>query len=160
MSFQLAHPGSYGGSGAGVPRIIEKSLAAAQAFKEGALLLADASDNYAECGADPVAIAAVSVSGAGADSSGFNRFAKIEFPPGKMQGIALSGTVFTAKYTGTLPAANGASYGVVRDTDSYWKVDFTDTTATRVKLVDRRTNSPENIARVVVSFLAANIQII
>jgi hypothetical protein len=160
MSFQLAHPGSFGGSGAGVPRIIEKSLAAAQAFKEGSLILADASDNYAECGADPAAIAAVSVSGCGADASGFNRFAKIEFPPGKMQGIAVNGTVFIAKYIGGLPAANGASYGVVKDADLFWKVDFTDAVNTRLKLLDRRTNSPENIARVVVSFLAANVQII
>lgn len=155
MSFQLAHP-----DGIRVPRTVEKNLAAAQAFLEGALLLADASDNYAECGADPASIAGVSVSAAGADTSGFNRFAKKEFPPGKMQAIALTGIVFSARYIGGLPAANGASYGVVRDSDLYWKVDFTETVNTRLKLVDRRTNSPENIARVLVIFLTANIQVI
>lgn len=155
MSFQLAHP-----DGIRVPRIVEKNLAAAQAFLEGALLLADASDNFAECAADPAAIAGVSVSPAGADASGFNRFAKKEFPPGKMQAIALTGVVFSARYIGGLPAANGASYGVVRDADLYWKVDFTEVAATRLKLVDRRTNSPENIARVLVIFLTANIQVI
>lgn len=160
MSFQQAHPGSYAGSGAGVPRTIEKALAAAQAFNAGALLLADASDNFAECGADPASIAGVAVSGAGTDSSGFVRFGKKEFPPGKMQAIALTGTIFTAKYVGGLPGANGASYGVVRDSDVDWKVDFTDTVATRLKLLDRRTLSPENIARVVVQFLSANIQVI
>jgi hypothetical protein len=155
MSFQLAHP-----DGVRVPRIVEKNLAAAQAFLEGALVLADASDNYAECGADPASIAGVTVSPAGADASGFNRFAKKEFPPGKMQVIALTGIVFSARYIGGLPAANGASYGVVRDSDLYWKVDFTETVNTRLKLVDRRTNSPENIARVLVIFLTANIQVI
>lgn len=161
MSFQQAYPGSYTGSGAGVPRIIEKSLAAAQVFVFGALLLADASDNFAECAADPAAIAAVSVSGAGPDATGFNRFARVEFPPGKMQGIATNGCIFTAKYLGGLPGANGATYGVTRDADLFWKVDFTKNAANqRVKLLERRTNSPENIARVVVSFLAANVQII
>lgn len=155
MSFQLAHP-----EGTAVPRIVEKNLAAAQAFLEGALLLADASDNYAECGADPASIGGVAVSAAGADASGFNRFAKKEFPPGKMQAIALPGIVFSARYVGSLPAANGASYGVVRDTDTYWKVDFAEVTNLRLKLVDRRTNSPENIARVLVIFLTANIQVI
>jgi hypothetical protein len=77
-----------------------------------------------------------------------------------MQGIALTGVVFSARYIGGLPAANGANYGVVRDTDLYWKVDFTETVNTRLKLVDRRTNSPENIARVLVIFLTANIQVI
>lgn len=160
MSFQLAHPGAYGGSGVSVPRTIEKNLAAAQAFNAGALLLADGSDNFAECGADPASIAAVAVSGAGTDSSGFVRFGKKEFPPGKMQGIALPGTIFTAKYTGALPGVNGALFGVVRDTDVDWKVDFGETVNTRLKLLDRRTTSPENIARVVVSFLSANIQVI
>jgi hypothetical protein len=63
MSFQLAHP-----DGVRVPRIVEKNLAAAQAFLEGALVLADASDNYAECGADPASIAGVTVSPAGAEN--------------------------------------------------------------------------------------------
>ncbi len=155
MSFQLAYP-----NGLKVPRIVEKSLAAAQAFEAGALLVADASDNWAECGANPASIGAVSISPAGTDSTGYVRFGKREFPPGKMQGIALTGEFFTAKYLGGLPAANGASYGVVRDTDLFWKVNFADTTNLRVKLVDRRTASPENIARVVVNFLAANVQIV
>lgn len=155
MSFQLAHP-----DGVRVPRTVEKNLAGGYAELEGALVLADASDNFAACGADPASIAGVTVAPGGADTSGFNRFAKKEFPPGKMQAIALTGIVFSARYIGGLPAANGASYGVVRDTDTYWKVDFTETVNTRLKLVDRRTNSPENIARVLVIFLAANIQVI
>jgi hypothetical protein len=38
-------------------------------------------------------------------------------------------------------------------------VDFTDTVATRLKLIGRRTNSPENIPEVEVVFLAANVQV-
>jgi hypothetical protein len=154
MSFQLAHP-----FGKDVPRTVQKPLAGGYAALEGALILADASDNFAECGADPTSIGAVAVSPGGTDTSGFVRFGKKEFPPGFMQGIVWDGEyVFSAKYVGGLPAANGGLYGVVRDSDLYWKVDFTDTTATRVRLVDRRTNSPENIARVLVRPLVANAQ--
>jgi hypothetical protein len=66
--------------------------------------------------------------------------------------------LFRAKYVGSLPAADGGSYGVVKDSDGFWKVDFTDTTATRVKLVGRLTNAPENVPEVLVTFLAANLQ--
>lgn len=155
MSFQLAHP-----VGTAVPRIVQKPLAGGYAALEGALVLADASDNWAECGADPAAIGGVALSAGGTDTSGFVRFGKKEFPPGYMQAIIWDPLyVFSARYIGGLPAANGASYGVVKDSDSYWKVDFTDTTATRVTLVDRRTNSPENIARVLVRPLVANAQL-
>lgn len=155
MSFQLAHPK---GGAQGVPRVVEKPLAAGQAGNTGALMLADASDNWAECGADPAAIGGVALSGFGADAGGFNILGKKEFPPGKLECFALEGLEFTAKYVGALPAANGGSFGVIRDTDGDWKVDFNDTTAQRVKLIDRRTASPENVGRVVVSFIAANIQ--
>lgn len=156
MSFQLAYP-----KGVAVPRIIEKSLAAAQAFEVGALLVADASDNWAECGADPASIAAVACSPAGADSTGFNILGRREFPSGKVQAIALSAEVpLSCKYVGTLPAANGGSYGVVKDTDGFWKLDFAETTAAQFKLVDRRTNSPENIGRVIVIPLVAKIQLV
>lgn len=156
MSFQLAYP-----KGVAVPRIIEKSLAASQAFEVGALLVADASDNWAECGADPVSIAAVACSPAGADSTGFNVLGRREFPSGKVQAIALSAEIqLSCKYVGTLPAANGGSYGVVRDTDGFWKLDFSETTAAQFKLVDRRTNSPENIGRVIVIPLVAKIQLV
>jgi hypothetical protein len=153
--FKFTHPESNR-----VPRTIEKDLAAAQAFNDGALLVVNVDDDFAECGADPALVAAVSVSAAGSDTTGFNRFAKKEFPPGKMQGIALRGNYFTAEYVGTLPAADGAEYGVLRDTDSDWKVDFNEVANPRVTLVGRRTASPESVARVIVTFLSANIQII
>lgn len=156
MSFQLAYP-----AGTAVPRIVQKALAASQAFLAGALVLADGSDNFAECGADPAAVAGVALSGCGADASGFNILAKKEFSPGYMQVIALDPAVaLSCKYVGTLPAANGASYGVVKDSDGLWKLDFSEVTTKQFKLVDRRTTSPENIARVIVLPLVAAIQLI
>lgn len=152
--FQLGTP-----KGVAVPRVVQRPLAAAQAFLSGALVLVDANGAVAECGADPTAIAGVALAGCGTDASGFNVLAKKEFPPGYMQFIPLTVDVpFIASYVGTLPAADGALYGVVKDSDGFWKVDFTDTTATRVKLVGRRTTSPENLALVQVLFVAANIQ--
>lgn len=154
--FQLAYPQL-----AAVPRVAQRPLAAAQAFLAGAALLVDANGAYAECGADPAAIAAIALAPCGTDASGFNILAKKEFPPGYMQAIPLRDTIpWVAPYVGTLPAADGGSYGIVRDTDLQWKVDFTDTTATRVKLIGRRTTSPENLALVIVTFLVANIQIV
>jgi len=155
MSFQLAHP-----DGTHVPRVVTKPLAASQVFLEGALLLEDSNAAYAECGADPAAIAAVAPNGAGPDTSGFNILGVKPFPPGFMDGISVRNQIFSARYVGTLPAADGGSYGVVKDTDGYWKVDFNETSATRVVLVGRRTTSPENIARVLVRFLDANVQTI
>jgi hypothetical protein len=142
-----------------VPRMPERALAAGSSFLQGALLTVNGSGQYAECGADPALIAAVAATPCGTDATGFNILGKKEFPPGYMQGINVDPEYrFRAKYIGTLPAADGGSYGVVKDADGLWKVDFTDTTATRVKLVGRLTNSPENVAQVIVSFLAANVQ--
>lgn len=154
--FQLATP-----KGVAVPRVVQRPLAAAQAFLSGSLVLVDANGAVAECGADPASIAGVSLAPCGADTSGFNILAKKEFPLGNMQFIPLTtDQMFIANYVGTLPAADGASYGVVKDTDNFWKVDFSDTTNLRVKLVGRRTTSPENLALVYVLFLSTNIQLI
>lgn len=158
MSFQIAFP-EHGPGGAG--RNVDRDIAASQTWNVGALLLVDANGAFAECGADPAAIAAVALAPQGTDTSGFNILGTKAFPPGRMQAATIGNQRhFTAKYVGTLPAADGGLFGVVRDTDGDWKVDFTETTATRLKLVSRRTQSPENIARVVVEFLAANVQAI
>ncbi len=153
MSFILAET-----QDGAVPRIVERALAAAQTFNRGALVLADASGNIAECGADPAAILGVAENGAGTDTNIFNPLRSKAFPPGKMQVTLARNQIFSAKYVGTLPAADGGVYGVVRDTDADWKVDFTDTTATRVKLVGRMTTSPENQNRVKVRFIDTNLQ--
>jgi hypothetical protein len=143
------------------PRTVNKPLAAGASGKRGALLLVDANGAYATCGADPAAIAAVAATDYGADTSGYNRLGTKNFPPGYLQGHAIeAGQLFKAQYVGTLPAAEGASYGVVLDSDGQWKVDFSDTTATRVKLVRLLTGSPQNRPEVEVEFLVANTQLI
>jgi hypothetical protein len=155
MSFMLADTND----SQSLPRTVEKPLAAAQAFERGALLLLNGSDQFAECGADPASIAAVAASPAGTDASGFNILGKREFPAGYMQAYAIQGNKrFRARYTGSLPGADGGLFGVVRDTDALWKVDFTETVNTRLKIVGRLTNSPENLPEVLVEFLAANVQ--
>lgn len=142
------------------PKVKERPLAAGATGKKGALLLVDANGAYATCGADPAAIAAIALSDYGPSTTGFIHTGTNEFPPGYMQAVSVQDNQpFHAKYIGTLPAADGGSYGVVLDSDGQWKVDFTDTTATRVKLVNRLTNSPENRDRVEVVFLAANVQV-
>lgn len=156
MSFFLAHPVSEK-----VPRIVTRKLAASQTFAFGALLLVDGSGNFAECGADPASIAAVAMAPAGTDSSGFNILASFSFPVGYMQAVAIANNVpFLAKYTGSLPANDGGQYGVVKDTDGFWKVDFGETTAKRLQLVDRRTAAPESLGYVEVLFLDANVQLV
>lgn len=140
----------------------QKPVASGAAFNLGALLLMDANGAWAECGADPVAIGAVAESGYGTDSSGFARLGKKEFPPGYMQGtLVMNEQEFHALYVGDLPAANGGSYGVTRGADGIWRVDFAKTAGdARLKLVGRWTDAPINKSRVMVVFLAANVQIL
>lgn len=141
------------------PKTKERPLAAGASGKKGALLLVDANGAYATCGADPAAIAAVAASDYGANATGFG-LGTHEFPPGFMQGYSVQDNQpFHAQYVGALPAADGGSYGVVLDADGQWKVDFGEAVNTRVKLVKKLTDSPENRNRVEVVFLAANVQI-
>lgn len=154
MSFQLAYP-----KGARVPRIVTLDLADSQAFESGALVVSDTDGLCAECAADPDLVGGIALAPCGTDSSGFNILAKKEFPPGKMQVAALeTDLVLTCEYVGALPAANGGSYGAVRDTDNKWKLDFNETSAALFVLVGRRTDAPENIARVVVKPIPSIIQ--
>lgn len=154
MSFQPAHAKQ------NVGRVRQRNVAASQSFLRGALLLVDANGDYEECGADPANIAAVALSDYGTGSGALYPIGSKEFPPGKMQGALLSVTEdWTAEYVGSLPANPGGSYGVVKDSDGRWKVDFGETVATRVRLIDRDvTDSPLNHKRVKVSFHSANIQ--
>lgn len=157
MSFILTKP-----DGEKMPRTIQRPVVAGSDFQQGALLLVNGSDEFAECGADPASIAAVAASGAGPDNTGFNILGERGFPPGYVQGHAVQNEqLFHAEYVGTLPAVAGGSYGVVKDADGKWKVDFAETINTRVKLVDLSwTAAPLNVPRVVVSFLAANVQVV
>jgi hypothetical protein len=141
--------------------IVERDIVPAAAYLQGAALVVNGSNQFAECGADPASIAAVACTDVGPDTSGFNRLGNKNFPPGRVQAIRVTRERrFRALYVGTLPAVDGGSYGIIKDSDGKWKVDFSDTTATRVKLVGRRTNSPENLPQVIVVFLAANVQVV
>lgn len=156
MSFILARAKSQS-----IPRVREYPLAAGAAGLRGALLVRDANGAWAECGADPASIGGIAESDFGATTGiGTISTGKLEFPPGRMQATVVQDEVeFRARYVGALPAADGGLYGVVRDTDGLWKVDFGEVTATRVKLVGRLTDSPLNVPEVLVVFLAANIQV-
>lgn len=156
MSFILARAKSQS-----VPRVRELPLAAGAAGLRGALMVRDANGDWAECGADPAAIGGVSESDFGASTGiGSLSTGKLEFPPGRMQcTLVQDEVVFRARYVGALPAADGGSYGVIRDVDGLWKVDFNEVAATRVKLVSRLTDSPLNVPEVLVVFLAANVQV-
>jgi hypothetical protein len=154
MSFILADTDSLG-----VGRIVEKPVAAAQAWERGALLVANGTDQWTECGADPALIAAVAESAAGADTSGFNILGRKEFPANFCQAAAVQNNRrFRARFIGSVPGNDGGLFGVVKDADNLWKVDFTDVVNTRVKLISRFTLSPESQPEVLVEFLAANIQ--
>lgn len=148
--------------GIAVPLILERALAAGYASGQGALLLVNGSGQFAECGADPALIAAVANTPGGADTSGFNILGRREFPPNMMQGIYVgNNTRFMFPYMGTLPGADGATYGVTKDADGFWKMDFSKTgAAARVTLVGRETNAPENQPYVFGTFLVANVQVL
>jgi hypothetical protein len=120
-------------------------------------MVRDVDDNYAECGADPDVIDAISLAPCGADTSGFNILAKKEFPPGRMQGTTLKDTYWRTTYIGTKPTATGGSYGIVKDTDNEWKVDFSDTTNVAVKYERDLSLDLGMGAEVLVSWLAAVI---
>lgn len=147
-----------GEPGGFIPPLVEKALAAAYAEEQGALLVVNGSGQYAACGADPALVAAVANTPGGTDTSGFNILGHKEFPPGYMQGIPVRGTLFRAPYVGTLPAADGGQYGVIRDADGIWKVDFDELAAPLVTLVGRLTGDPEDGTEVLVRFLESAVQ--
>jgi hypothetical protein len=157
MSFHLAHL-----HGAALPRIVEKPTAAGADFKRGSLLVVNGTGQYAECAANPAAVAAISESGAGPDTSGFNPLGSRGFPPGSVQGCAVADEVkFEAEYVGALPAVTGGSFGVVRGADGKWRVDFANITNLVVRfLAHKRTESPINYRRVVVTFVPGVVQLV
>lgn len=143
-----------------IPRTVEKALATAAAFLQGAPLLVDGSGKFDECGVDPALIAGFSLEPAGPDTRGFNMLARLEFLPNTMRCIAAqNGQRFKARYTGSLPAADGGTYGITEDATYGWLVDFGKTGGSaRVTLLDRLTDAPESQPYVIVSVLAANVQ--
>jgi hypothetical protein len=125
---------------------IRLPLAAGQTFLNGALVVLDASKNVTECGADPTAIYGMALEPAGKD------------PEGDYCIIApaIEGKFYWMPCS-TDPAQANVSkpYGVAKDADGIWHVDFTDTVNTRVFVHEISVDT--KMARV--SVLAANRQI-
>lgn len=158
MSFKLARL-----KGQSVPRVREQDYASGSAWETGALVLLNASSQWAECGADPAVIGGVCEHPVGANTTGFGSIAgKREFPAGRATVTLVQDEVaFRAEYTGTLPAQVGGSYGVVRGGDGKWRVDFGETVATRVKYIRQIPDElPSTPSEVEVVFLAANVQVL
>ena len=126
---------------------IQLPLAASQTFKTGAFVYRDGSGNITECGADPASIYGLSTGEA------------TKNPVDSTKAIimkAFEGQKFWMQCSADPTSANsGVSYGVAKDSDGIWYVDFTDTTATRVYVHDVDTDTK----RVLVSILAANRQV-
>lgn len=152
MSF-MAIPGR----GGVTPLVREKAITGT--WEAGSLLTVNGSDQFAEAGADPATVNAVALHAVGSGSGAQYPVGRKEFPPNRAQ-ACWSGHEFgfTADYTGTLPANAGANYGVVKDSDSKWKVDFSETVNTRLTLTDISfTVAPLSQRRVRIKFLTANV---
>ena len=164
MSFQLAHLKSQS-----MPHVEEKDGAEDEAFYNGALLVETGGGEYAEI-ADPFTVGqidGVALHRYGVDRTdpyagtpSFDITGGIGINPGRVLAIQLGqgdrNLLFSAQYVGTLPEQTGGSYGVIRDTDGRWKVNFANTTNGVVRLESLAwTEDPINKGRVIVSFLEA-----
>lgn len=164
MSFRLAVPGQ----GAMMTPAIEKpmSVPATYAENEGALLIDDGNGNWAVCGPNPPLIGAVAVTPGGNDTTSlagvgaFNIRGRKEFPTGVMQAIfAGDSQTFLAKFVGTPPTSGRGMFGVIRDTDGFWKINFNDTVNQRVLVTSLQTPTPEAQPYALCQFLAAFTQL-
>jgi hypothetical protein len=154
MSFKLSRATSQS-----VPEGLTKNVdSGTTAFAEGALLLLQSDDEWAECGADPASIGAVALHGYGTSTAIGAHFGRVEFPTGKCLAIPVQGKVWRAQYIGT-PALGDC--GVVKDSDGKWKVDFSDTTNDRVT-VTKILNNTElgGFNEVECFFIASVIQVV
>lgn len=151
MSFRIAKAEKV------LPRTRERALATATLTK-GALLTVNGSGQYAECGADPAAVAAVALSAAGTGNGAEHPIGYKEFPPGYMQAVLVSADLdFIAEYVGALGTI-GTAYGVVKGADGVWRVDFGETSSTVVTYIENPDVGPMDFPFVLVRFRAAVIQ--
>lgn len=145
IGFQLARPSA--GSGGKIPLTLARPIVAGYAEAQGAPLIVDGTGNFAACGADPDTIAAISLTPGGADTSGFNILGRKEYPALEMQGISIRGSQrFLAPYMGALPAVVGGAFGITRDVDGVWKVDFNKADKNVVIYRDNPVRSPADAA--------------
>lgn len=161
VGFQLATPSR--GSGGMEPRTFERTIASGYSEAQGALLVLDSSNNLVSCGADPTLIAGVAVTPGGAIATSsigfFNILGRNEFPLLKMQAYALKDQRFIAPYVGTLPTTPGGQFGVVRDTDGVWKIDFSDDVNQVLVYMGNRNNTLEgSLPLAICMFLDAVVQ--
>jgi hypothetical protein len=159
-------PADIDGFGAVQPTV-EKPMSLPLTYAEdlGAPLIDDGFGNWLVCGPNPPLIGAIALTPGGIDATslagvgGFNIRGRKEFPNNTMQATLVQGNKrFRAKYVGTLPATPGGSFGIIRDVDGTWKVNFADNVNTRVKYLGGETALPEGQPVIFVTFLAANIQ--
>ncbi len=144
------------------PECQERSIYTGSSWELGALLYVDVpTGTWRECGADPTIVQGVAecAAGAGVITSGaLTPLGVREFPPGKMQATLVKpNTKFLALYSGTLPAQAGDKYGVVRDANGVWRVDFSDTTNDVVLLVRIFNTDPLAFEYVEVTFITAEL---
>lgn len=123
------------------------TLAAAQTFLRGALVVLDGSKNVTECGADPASIYGVALEPAGKDPEGNFCIVQKASEDNKFWGSCTSAP--------TKASNENHTYGVVKQSDGTWVVDLTETVNTRVYIhqVDEDTD------RVLFSVIEANRQI-
>lgn len=125
---------------------MQLDLAAAQTFRKGAAVVQNASEEIAECGADPASIYGFAAEAAGTDPESSSKI---------LVNVAEEGRHFWGEGDNapTMDDVN-QTYGLAKDADGDWYVDGTDTTNTRVYVhnVDMERNLYE------FSVLAANRQ--
>jgi hypothetical protein len=98
-------------------------VAAAQTFVEGALVLLNASGAIAECGADPVAVLGVAAHDAGVNPD----------PTLQLVSVADGDSTFFMSGSRAMTQADvGDSYGVAKDADGIWHIDFTEVTVKQI----------------------------
>jgi hypothetical protein len=111
------------------------AIASNASWLSGSLLFVDATtDQWVECGADPALIGGVSLDEVGTGAGSLYPLDRREFPPFTCGAIRTTdGRMFNGPYVGTPQIG---TYGVVKGADGVWRVDFNETVATRVRVVD------------------------
>lgn len=162
MSFRLEQ----NKPGGGIPTVRQRAIVPGSTGRKGALLTQTNVGQYAEVTSPNPAlntICSVALSDWGPATGSLFPLGTKEFPPGFLEAWVLDGsTPYLCQYNGALPAAEGGTYGVVKDTNGLWRVDFTNTTSPVVRLADLRTTVlPARLTRaeVGVSFLPGFMQL-
>ena len=110
------------------------AIASNASWLSGSLLFVNGSDQWEECGADPALIGGVSLDEVGSGAGPLVPLGRREFPNFTCGAIRTTdGRMFNGPYVGTPQIGN---YGVVKGADGVWRVDFNETVATRVRVVD------------------------